>query len=344
MVIGVLFATMLSLVSVADGIIGSQRKLLMIGQIIMPLAGLVLGQLIDDTDKIIARGFLWVITIVVPLQLLATWVQGGLILTHYLYAFSIYAHFQYVSLIFVCAYAYCLSNLWEEHRIWLGVLLLPMTIYVTAGLSFLTIFAFVAVVLGFYVSKLCVYRKKFKFVLISASLLAVVAAGGFSYFENMYGHRASVEGEHGLFHRKFKALADGKIPSNVEERFGDWRLFGGAIVESGHTLVFGHAQPMPRETRSSPHNWYLDTAYTFGLLGLLPLFLLIGYTAHLSWRGRGALTPEVWWLLSIVAYLVVIDSNFKVTLRQPYPGIFAYFLWGLLLSRLRALSQKKIGA
>jgi len=24
-----------------------------------------------------------------------------------------------------------------------------------------------------------------------------------------------------------------------------------------------------------------------------------------------------------------------VTLRQPYPGLFAYFLWGLLLTRLR---------
>ena len=37
----------------------------------------------------------------------------------------------------------------------------------------------------------------------------------------------------------------------------------------------------------------------------------------------------------ILARRVVIDSNFKVTLRQPYPGIFAYFMWGLLLSRLR---------
>ena len=31
---------------------------------------------------------------------------------------------------------------------------------------------------------------------------------------------------------------------------------------------------------------------------------------------------------------VIIDNSFKVGLRQPYPGIITFFLWGLLLSRL----------
>jgi hypothetical protein len=46
----------------------------------------------------------------------------------------------------------------------------------------------------------------------------------------------------------------------------------------------------------------------------------------------------------MVAFLVLVDSNFKVTLRQPYPGIFAYFLWGLLLSRLRPRPAARPGA
>lgn len=41
------------------------------------------------------------------------------------------------------------------------------------------------------------------------------------------------------------------------------------------------------------------------------------------------------WLAVIVLYLVVVDSNFKVTLRQPYPGIFSYFLWGMLVSSIK---------
>lgn len=56
------------------------------------------------------------------------------------------------------------------------------------------------------------------------------------------------------------------------------------------------------------------------------------------------LPAQTWWLTVIVFYLVVIDSNFKVTLRQPYPGIFAYFMWGLLLSRLRVPAPPKLSA
>lgn len=41
----------------------------------------------------------------------------------------------------------------------------------------------------------------------------------------------------------------------------------------------------------------------------------------------------------LVRFLVLVDSNFEVTLRQPYPGIFAFFLWGLLLARLRTWNQ-----
>ena len=39
-------------------------------------------------------------------------------------------------------------------------------------------------------------------------------------------------------------------------------------------------------------------------------------------------------LAAIVLFLVVIDNSLKVGLRQPYPGILTFFLWGLLLARL----------
>jgi GT2 family glycosyltransferase len=144
-----------------------------------------------------------------------------------------------------------------------------------------------------------------------------------------------------FFNDKFKRLSEGKIPTNLQERLEDWRLFGSGIVESPKTALAGHPQPMPREIRSSPHNWYIDIAYTFGLLALIPMAVLIGHTAVLCWRQRKALDRESWCLVWVVFYLVAIDSNFKVTLRQPYPGIFAYFLWGLLLARLHALATRQ---
>jgi O-antigen ligase len=124
---------------------------------------------------------------------------------------------------------------------------------------------------------------------------------------------------------------------NVAERFSDWTLFGHGIFESPKALLFGHARPLAREQRSSAHNFYIDFTYNFGFLALLPLLALIAYTGVLLWRRRREVTTSesLFALAAVVAFLVLIESNLKVSLRQPYPGIAIYFLWGLLLARLR---------
>jgi len=347
MVLGTVAVSVVSLWLGGDGVTPMLRKLIVILQVLLPLVGLLLGQLIDDENKVISKAFLVVLSIVVPFQLLATWVQGGLILTHYLYAFSIYSHFQYVTLIHVCAFAYSLTSLWERnniYRIWLCIMVVPMFIYITASLSFLTIFAYIALMLSFVTFQLWTHRNNKKLMLAALMGVAVIALGSLTYFGRMDGQRTSVEGEQGSFHGKFKALSEGKVPLNVQERFADWALFGKGIVESTKTILVGHPQPMPREIRSSPHNWYVDMTYTFGVLGLFPICMLIAYTGRLCWRRRQALPPQTWWLAVIVFYLVIVDSNFKVTLRQPYPGIFAYFMWGLLLTRLSAAYERSENA
>lgn len=331
MIVGSLAVSFISLWLSGDGVTPPQRKLIMTGQVILPLAGLLLGQLIDDQSKVIARSFLVVLSLLVPFQLFATWLQGaGENLTHYLYAFSIYSHRQYVPVIFVCAFAYSLTSLWNEHKRWLCILTIPMFVYVMRSFSFLTIVAFVSLMAAFSASRLRHYYANAKLGLVVLSLIVVTTVGGLVYVGKGAGQLIS-----GLFLGKFSELSQGNIPSNVQERFGDWRLFGNGIIESKKTILVGHPQPMPREIRTSPHNWYLDVAYSFGVVGLLPIFILIGYTARMCWRQREFLSAQTWWLLAIVFFLVVVDSNFKVTLRQPYPGIFAFFMWGLLLSRLR---------
>src|SRR6185369_3396166 len=124
---------------------------------------------------------------------------------------------------------------------------------------------------------------------------------------------------------------------NVEERFSDWRLFGGGVIESPEALLFGHPKPLARDQRTSAHNFYIDFAYSFGVLALLPVLALIAYTAALLWRRREAVwaSESLLALALVVTLLVLVESNLKVSLRQPYPGIAIFFLWGLLLARLR---------
>ena len=326
--------SIISLFLGADDSIPLLRKSIVIVQVVLPLVGLLLGVIVNEQEDVIARAFLTVITIIVPLQLIATWLQGGLLLTQYLYWFSIYSHFQYVTLIFVCAYAYSLTSLWQSHKTWLCLVALPVFFYVLSGLSFLTMFAFASLSIAFSIQVLWRYRANFKLIAISVILFIGIGLGGLTYFGKMFEQERAARGESGMFVGKFKSVAEGNIPVNLQERFGDWRMFLNGVAESPKTIWFGHPQPMPREVRTSPHNWYIDIAYTFGIIALLPVAALIAYTGWLLFKRRKVLSGQTWWLAIIVFYLVIIDSNFKVTLRQPYPGIFAYFMWGLLLTRL----------
>lgn len=129
---------------------------------------------------------------------------------------------------------------------------------------------------------------------------------------------------------------ESKLPLNFLERLDDWRLFGKPILDSPKTFLFGHEKLVDRAVRSSAHNYYLDVAYLFGVTALMPLFGMVAITLATAWRRRRqvAADPALLILFAVVLFLVLIDSNFKVTLRQPYPGIATFFLWGLLLARL----------
>ncbi len=332
LIAGTLACGILSIFLGGDGVAGPQRKLMMLAQVSMPMAGLVLGELVRDGEKIIAKVFLLVLCVIVPLQLLLTLAQEKDMLTHYFHIFSIYSHIQFVTLIFVCAFVYAATSLWDEYKALVCVLAVLMFFYVSRSYSFLTIAAYAIAVLVFAAGKLrLVHFSKMSVIGVAFLVVAVVLVGA--------AVKLKSQGQSQLFLGKFTDIVNGKIPPNVQERFDDWKRFGNGIVESGKTVMVGHPEPMPREIRSSPHNWYVEQIYTFGVIMLIPILALMVYTARLCFTYRKAIPAQTWWLAGIVFYLVVVDSNFKVTLRQPYPGIFAYFMWGMLLTRLRVASS-----
>jgi len=124
------------------------------------------------------------------------------------------------------------------------------------------------------------------------------------------------------------------LPLNLVERIEDWMLFGRPIFDSIGSFLFGHAKPMDRRIRTSAHNFYIDLVYNFGILALGPFLVLIAHTFRELWLRRHDLSG-LHALALVVLFLVIVDASFKVTLRQPYPGIFTFFLWGLLLARVR---------
>lgn len=343
--IAVLVAAMLlSILFAGEALDIEARKLLLAGQFLLPTMGLVLGQQVHDETNAVPTAFMGVLLVLVPFQLMVGWLQGSLTLTHHLYVFSIYQHFQFVPVVFVAAFCLTLVYLWDRHKVLLRILGVVMGVYALASASFLAIGLYIIFVLLFFLRKISRLKADRWVLLLLLGGGFLIATGGATLYYSIAKHNNNLIGDQGQYLGKFQTLAEGRMPVNLQERLGDWKMYGAWITESPRALLFGHVSPPAREVRTSAHNWYLDFTYNFGLISLLPLLALVVYTAFLVRRLRKSLPDEVFWLAGLVAFMVLVDSSFKVTLRQPYPGIFAYFLWGMLLSRLRPPAASRPGA
>lgn len=313
-----------------------QAKLILLIQFVLPMFALVLGQIIHENvthERMLAETFLGVLTLLVPLQLLATWLQGKLVVTPYIYLFSIHQNLQYVPAVFVAAYLFVLYSLWQipQRRTLLAVLGLLMAVYVASAVSTLGMLALAAGMAGFAIHTSFRQGTASRLVIISVAAIALMIG----YFSMASGRT--------IFAAKYQLAEPVSqnavvLPHNVQERLGYWKFFSNAIFSNTHTAILGHPAPPDRNQIRSAHNYFLDFAYNFGLLALLPLLGLIAFTVFkvCALRRQIVESPPLLGLTVAVAYLVLLDNMIKVGMRQPYPGIMTFFLWGLLLSHLQA--------
>ncbi|MGV3628273.1 MAG: hypothetical protein ACO1PN_11380 [Betaproteobacteria bacterium] len=316
-----------------------QAKLILLIQFVLPMFALVLGQVFDPQRKaesLFAEVCLKVLVVIIPLQLLCTWAQGRLVITPYLYAFSVHQHLQYVPSVLVGVYLIALFTLWQnqQRRAMLLVTGLLMSLYVAATVSTLAI-GTLAIGLAAFAWTRGVRNEGRRELMVMIPLAVILAV---TYFSMASGKTAFVE----KFTLAEMDTANGiAAPLNVKERVDYWTFYGRAIVENPKAMMVGHESPPDRIKNPSAHNYYLDFIYNFGLVSLLPLLILMAITLKgLVANHRELMTGGFLAGLSfVVMFLVLIDNNLKVGMRQPYPGIFTFFLWGLLLSRLTPKNQ-----
>ena len=301
-------------------------KLMLLMQFLFPMFALVLGQTYGSwiaDDHQVAKTLMMMLGVVVPAQLVATWSQGFLLLSPYIYAFSIYQHLQYVPVIFVAAYLIGLNMLWNIPVWSIIVLLLSllMGVYVISSTSMLAtgllILGSVAVVwyqerrLGRPITQLRV-------------ILLLAVGGGIGYW---------IAQGSGLFEPGIWA---GKVAFlNSKTRLEYWAYYAHGLTSNLQTFVFGSAAPPARGTIPSAHNYYLDFAYNFGVLGIMAVLTLVAITLTRLYKQRIRVmaSPAIAVMAMVVLFLVMPDNLLKVGMRQPYPGIATFFLWGLLLTR-----------
>lgn len=302
-----------------------QEKILLIVQFLLPMIALVLGEMFRaegmDDDAQIERTFLYILCSLVPLQLVTSWIQGSLSLVPYVYIFSIYQYLHYVPIIFVSSYLLVLFSLWPDNRYKLVLLILSplMGVYAAASLSPVAIIILLSGLLVFSVLRLRLASDK-----QSASLSMFVIFVCMAYL--------SIE------------IATMPVMSKLVlynfEILSSWQLYLADIFESVKSLFLGHVNVLDKSKFPSTHNYYLDMIRNFGLIAIFPILIALGYTLKLVYSVRKVILENsaITGHLLVIFLLLLLDNSIQVSLRQPYSGIFTFFLWGLLLARLHKMN------
>lgn len=341
-------AMVLASVVATQGKVGHElRKFVLLFQFLAPAFGLVLGQMFAATPtglRAAAAGFSAVLLALVPAQLVHSIGFTDDQLVHDLWFFSVYQHLQYVPVVVVSAWLIALCALWDYPRARLVLLVLAPLVAYYAARSYATL----AIVLaGSGVLVIAAARWRSAAAWLCAALVVTILAGF------LYTHRdlppaqqkfgRSAAATEGRLQQAPAADVSREVaeafPGPMQVRLYYWRLYASGIVDSARTALFGHAHVLDRKVAPSAHNYYLDFVYNFGVLAFIPLAWLIGYTLALLWRLRGAVwrNMPVLGLAIGVLFALGLDNMFKVPMRQPYSGIFFFFIWGLLIGHLQAL-------
>ncbi len=370
-VLSTFFLITLSLVLNYQNGVFYKQKIILTLQTIAPMTAFLLGYRFVYRDRSIEKSFLIILTLFVPFQLICTWMQGMFYLTPWLLFMSIYQHLQYVPIVFASIFLIAINGLWDQinYRYCLIILTLFMSIYIVASLSFLTMIMFYVGMIVFILFKITAKKTRWFFV---GYLLLCLMISSF-YFLNLVRPQMAeklmflqsnsilvqnskskepivsieIKPEASLTHSNIneiepiKKIRSNFFPSNLVARINYWSDYSSQIFESKGSFLFGHPNQPDRKLYPSAHNYYLDFVYNFGFVAISPLFVLIFITIrrccffilrykHLLENNNSFLVM----LIFIIIFVLLIDNMFKVSLRQPYSGIFTFFLWGFLIRNL----------
>lgn len=322
-------------VSAQGDVAAMKAKIVLMIQYLAPWIGLILGRMFVEKKgdlRIIQRAFLVVVIGIAFPQLIISLVDNGpgdIRLRSYMYVFSIYQHFEYVPLVLCGAYLISLFGLYDRNRA--GVITLSAVIGVYAFAS-TSRSAVMMLAIGVVVFLAMNAKDRLRRLNAALVLLSVLCAFMFNSpastgkYLLLFANRSQTA----ALTEKYKGLSS-------PPRLDYWEYYLDRIEHgTKRNVLFGQQSIPDRATHPSAHNYYLDYLYNFGLVSLIPFLGLILYSLSVSWRRRRqiAASSSLVGLVFVLFFVVLVDNFVKVGLRQPYPGIFTFFLWGVLLRML----------
>ncbi len=314
-----------------------EAKLILLAQYLLPMFALVLGEMYGRSadTPVFERSALVVLALIVPMHLLSTWAQGYPFLTPSLFVFSIYQHVQYLPMVLVATGLMAIFALWPGTGWTRPALVALPTLLAIHAVASRSLVACASLMVGlgiFAFAQSRVQRAARSAVAVVLVALTASSAFGFLALSNLPfkpGHTQNIDPPGDVA---------AVVAAGFAQRAAQWRFYAAGVIESPSSFLLGHASPPDRSQHPSAYNYWLDGLYNFGALALVPIAALLFMTARVVWARRSELIDNPVLLGTVVtsAYLLLVESMLKVGLRQPYPGIVGFFIWGLLLARLDA--------
>lgn len=323
-------------------------KLILLAQFLLPIFGLAFGEIYGAVSRkpLFERAALAVLVVILPLQLLATWLHGGIVIQPKVFLFSIYQHLEYFPMVVAALVVMTSFGLWrfsQATRFALAVLLPLTAIHLVASGS---ISAFGGMFAGLFAWLAWQRRAKgeplrFSVILVAVSLLLgigymlIAQSGSFSCAPGPVALSIS-EPDCELMHNEGATTAVSRSLSTGDDRSEARRFYLAGALDSPRDFLLGHATRPDRSRYPSAHNYWLDTLYNLGMIALLPLIALLIVTGKMLWQKRNAFVTDPLLVGTTIsaAYLILVEGMLNVGMRQPYPGTITFFIWGLLLARL----------
>ena len=336
---GVIFSTfmlmMLSIIlTTAEPDKTKLAKFILLGQFVLPMFAFVFGSLYLK-PKSVYLSFeavaLYMLLIIIPLEVTASVLQGSYALTPNLYIFSLYQYHQYLPVVFIGLYFLTATALYKNNILrYLILFLTPwMGIYLAKSISLLTVSLAILGVFIFIMGAFKNNKKPFALTLVTLLLIFSVIYYPVVNFVKVY-----------LISINHELQSSNKVvpqfPHIFKTTFPYWDYYWHGIFDELKQFFFGHQSSPDHSLYPSAHNYYLDLIYNFGFLTMLPFGYLIVNTLRnfKLYIGSKFLTANLLMLFVIVMFSIFVDNSFKVSFRQPYPGMVMFFLWGVLSTRL----------
>ena len=328
-----------TLVSTEEATKWQQEKFILMIQFLLPMFAMVLGNMcasLKDDGRLLEKTIFLVVVSVVIVQLVASLIQDIGVLSPDLYVFSIYQHIQYVSTVLCCGYVLALFALSgnPKWRLWLLLTAAPMGIFATYSSSFVAIGALAlglgvfAVFAALRVDPLPRHQAVlFVALVVSGGMLGKEFTGGQMWNSGSVGISLEADGVGGGKIRRYE----------IGDVLHAWRGRTHELSRSVPLALAGRTHRSERTVYSNVYNYYLDLAISFGIFSVLPALAMVVVSIYRVLRNSRLVcaSPALVGLVVVTIYLVLVVNSVSVGMRQLYPGLVIFFLWGLLLSRLQ---------